>query len=110
MANIAIPKIIKNGIFVIGAPIGKGSFGEVYHATRDNGDEVAIKFEARSAPKKYLENEIEVSCIILSLSTRDDRGRDDYRGRCMHLKIFGIVDEPEHVSIRSVNASNDLLT
>lgn len=56
-----IPKIIGNGVFVIGDKIGSGSFGDVYRAKTRNGKEIAIKFEPLNASKKCLEKEIAVS-------------------------------------------------
>lgn len=55
-----IPKQIKNGFFTIGERIGKGSFGDVYNAEMNDGKKIAIKFEAKNAKKKCLEEEIEV--------------------------------------------------
>lgn len=54
------PKIIDDGLFTIGDKIGNGAFGVVFKAKKRNGKDVAIKFEAVNAQKKFLQNEIEV--------------------------------------------------
>lgn len=53
---------LEGGRFVVGRPIGKGSFGDVYEGyDRQNRQRVAIKFEDRKSSHSQLKNEYRVS-------------------------------------------------
>lgn len=54
------PAEIKDGLITVGAPLGSGTFGDVFKAKMKDGRDVAIKFESAGAKIDYLTGEIAI--------------------------------------------------